>query len=106
MWRPFKAPMRWAPGVSLLLVLLTSGIMAFADGTNMRWDIVGVDASTKPPTIVAGGTDTASAVDGSIIIVTGSGTFVVGESDEVTGGGTWKTVASEGLRPRGAEPIR
>jgi hypothetical protein len=81
---------------------LASGIVAFADGTKMRWDIVGVDTSTTPPTIVAGGTDIAAARDGSTINVTGSGTFVVGESDEVTGGGTWTTVASDGTTTTGS----
>lgn len=84
---------------------LASGIIAFADGTMMRWDIVGVDTTTTPFTIVAGGTDTAAAVDGSTISVTGSGTFVVGESDEVTGGGTWKTVGSDGTTANGTYKV-
>ena len=95
--------------VSTLVVLaiaatlsLASGIIAFADGTKMRWDIVGLDTSTTPATIVAGGADTAAAQDGSTIRVTGSGTFVVGESDEVTGGGTWTTVASDGTTTTGS----
>lgn len=86
-------------------LILASGIIALADGTKMRWDIVGVDTSTKPPTIVAGGIDTAAAVDGSTINVTGSGTFVVGESDEVTGGGAWKTVASSGTTANGTYKV-
>jgi len=81
---------------------LASGFIAFADGSKMRWDIVGVDTTTTPFTIVAGGTDKAAAVDGSTISVTGSGTFVVGESDEVTGGGTWTTVASDGTTTTGS----
>jgi hypothetical protein len=35
----------------------------------------------------------ASAQNKSMITVTGSGTFKVGDSDDVTGGGTWKIVA-------------
>lgn len=96
-----KTLLRWAPVVSLLLVFLASGIIASADGTKIRWDIVGVDTSTTPPTIVAGGTDTAAARDGSTISLTGKGTFVVGESDEVTGGGTWTTVAADGTTANG-----
>ena len=92
---------RWAPVACFLLVFLASGIIAIADGTRMRWDVVGINTSTSPPTIIAGGTDTAAAADGSTISITGSGTFVVGESDEVTGGGTWTTVASDGTTVTG-----
>jgi hypothetical protein len=92
----------------LLLSLLTVGISArdsFADGTTMRWDVVRVDTSTKPPTIAAGGTNTSAAADGSTISLTGSGTFVVGESDEVTGGGAWKTVAADGTTASGTYKV-
>ena len=96
---------RWHLMIAAVALLLVVGITAWSDDDQheitFRWDVVGVDTSTKPPTIVAGGTDTAAAVDGSTISVTGSGTFVVGESDEVTGGGTWKTVASGGATAKG-----
>jgi hypothetical protein len=93
--------MRCASVASFLLVFLASGIIAFADGTTMQWDLAKVDTTTSPFTILAGGTNTAAAVDGSTIRLTGSGTFVVGESDEVTGGGTWTTVASDGITVTG-----
>ena len=93
---------RWAQVASFLVFFLASGIIAFADGTRIRWDIVGLDTSATPPAIVAGGIDTASARDGSTIGFSGSGTFVVGESDEVTGGGNWTTVASDGTTTTGS----
>ena len=102
---PLKALSKWTPVVFVLLMFMASAFHVFADGTKMRWDVVGVDTSTTPPTIVAGGTDTAIAKDGSTISVTGSGTFVVGESDEVTGGGTWKTVASDGSTANGTYQV-
>ena len=89
-------------GLVVAAMLNLGGITAFADGTTMRWDVVALDTSTTPPSIIAGGTDTAAAADGSTISFTGSGSFVVGESDEVTGGGTWKTVASDGTTTTGS----
>ncbi len=38
---------------------------------------------------VIGSTASALAVDGTMITLTGTGTFMPGEPDEVTGGGTW-----------------
>ena len=38
----------------------------------------------------------AMATDGSTILVAGTGTFVVGEPDNVTGGGTWSTFNGSG----------
>ena len=56
----------------------------------IRWDIVTLPTFT-PPTIKEGGVTFASATDGSFIKLTGSGTLGPGESDPVTGGGTWET---------------
>lgn len=100
-----KTMLRWAPVVSVLLIVLVSGIVALADGTKMHWDVVRVDTSTTPPTIAGGATNTSAAADGSTLSLTGSGTFVVGESDEVTGGGTWKTVASDGTTANGTYDV-
>jgi hypothetical protein len=66
----------------------------FADGTTVRWDIISVDFTTG--TILAGGVASADANDGSKITLAGSGTFSPGEDDNVTGGGTWDTFASDG----------
>jgi hypothetical protein len=54
-----------------------------------RWDIISVDFATG--TLSAGGMASADANDGSKITLTGSGTFRVGDEDDVTGGGTWET---------------
>jgi hypothetical protein len=60
-----------------------------------RWDVVHF-TSFSPPTFTAGGHASALANDGSMITVTGTGTFTSGESDELTGGGTWVTQAPGG----------
>jgi hypothetical protein len=60
-----------------------------------RWDFVHF-TSFAPPTFQAGGFASAHANDGSTIMLTGSGTFEVGESDEVTGGGQWATFSPSG----------
>lgn len=69
---------------------------AFADDTTVRWDVISVDFATG--TLSAGGVASASANDGSKITVTGTGTFTPGDSDDVTGGGTWKTFNAGGLQ--------
>ena len=76
--------------VFLGLGVLSSGATA-GEGA-VRWDIVHL-ANTMPLTISAGGTASATARNPSSlkIVLTGSGTFKPGESDEVTGGGTWVT---------------
>jgi hypothetical protein len=65
---------------------------AFADEGNgedrrIRWDLIDV----TPPDVRAGGDDTASAVDGSMLTLTGSGTFRPRSPRAVTGGGMWTT---------------
>ena len=76
-----------------------------ADGTHeakVRWDIF--QLLPDPVTAVAGGTSLSAASfepaqgvgDDSTITLTGSGTFELGESDEVTGGGTWVTAMKSG----------
>ena len=68
------------------VVLLSLLVVAIARGnhqqTTVRW-VIGSSAS-------------ALAQDDSKITVTGSGTFVLGELDEVTGGGTWETFDENG----------
>jgi hypothetical protein len=61
----------------------------------VRWDIVHI-TSFAPPTFEQGGFASAHANDGSTIMLTGSGVFQVGESDEVTGGGQWATFSPTG----------
>ncbi|MBI3454336.1 MAG: hypothetical protein HY002_00920 [Candidatus Rokubacteria bacterium] len=81
-------------GVILLIVILAvtnSAHVGFAQQAGkIRWDIV-TFTSFSPPSFKEGGVAVASATDGSLIKLTGSGTFGPGESDPVTGGGTWET---------------
>ncbi len=74
----------------LLLPLLTSSIAKGDQGeTTVRWDVIHF-VSFNPPTVEAGGRSAALAEDMSKITLTGSGTFVVGDSEDVTGGGAWE----------------
>jgi hypothetical protein len=60
----------------------------------IRWDIIHIVTFSPNGNVIAeGGMASALAQNKSKITLTGSGTFNVGDSDEVTGGGTWQTVA-------------
>ena len=72
-----------------ILLLAFFATRASADGATFRWDIVHI-TSFSPVTAEPGGHASAAADDSSKITLTGSGTFEVGEPDEVTGGGTWQ----------------
>jgi hypothetical protein len=89
-----KAP--WTSAITFLFLMLLLTIAApavNAQAQHFRWDIIFFDStSTARP----GGVLSATAVDGSQITLTGTGTFVVptsgsGRSNQVTGGGTWAT---------------
>ena len=76
------------------------GTTASAAGGNdqkFQWDLV--DAKLVPPPGVTnpGGLASAKSQDGGRITLSGSGTFVVGEEDDVTGGGTWETFDPDGV---------
>ena len=62
----------------------------------MRWDLISVDFTTL--TASPGGTASAFANDNSKITLTGTGTFRSnsGNSQNVTGGGTWETSTGSG----------
>ncbi len=83
--------------LSVVLVVSGSAPAQRDDGeeTEVRWDIIHF-TSFNPPTVEAGGRSGALAEDMSNIILTGSGTFVVGDSEEVTGGGTWEVRDRDG----------
>src|SRR5262245_55660265 len=95
----------WFHIVSIALLWLFGSVMtatgvAFAqegqgDRDHFRgtWDFVKGIPGTM--TAAPGGTATASAQDGSRIILTGSGTFNL-PSGRVTGGGTWQTQNAAG----------
>jgi hypothetical protein len=86
----------WILGAAMTLL---SGLVVAdtrADERMIRWDIVRLTFDPVNGNVIdAGGTATASAADNSMITVTGSGTFILGagEDDDVTGGGTWQTIA-------------
>lgn len=90
--------------LGMAVVLLSywfSSITARADDGSFRWDIISVDFATG--TLSAGGIASARANDCapappacSKITLTGSGTFVLGDPEQVTGGGTWQTFDNTG----------
>jgi hypothetical protein len=77
--------------MSLLPVLVVAETRD--DAGTIRWDITHITFSSMGNIIDAGGKASASAQNKSTITLTGSGTFTVEDSDDVTGGGTWQTVA-------------
>lgn len=69
-----------------------------------RWDIfqfVDDEPFMEPFASGEGGVAYAYAQDGTIIMLTGSGTFQTDDPTAVTGGGTWTTYPEHGLRPTG-----
>jgi hypothetical protein len=69
-----------------------------------RWDIfqfAGDDPFNQPFASGEGGVAYAYAQDSTIIMLTGSGTFQMDDPTAVTGGGSWTTFPSHGLRPTG-----
>jgi len=84
--------------VAILCLSISSFVATTAGaaeaGDTMRWDIVTVVGTEVNPR----GQATATAQDGSKIIMTGSGTFRVDDlSNNVTGGGTWETRNPSGV---------
>src|SRR2546425_8598719 len=96
----------WSLRLAVVLVLLVLGAALFVTHasagashkeTRFRWDIISVDFSTA--TLSAGGIASAIANDGSMITLTGHGTFVPEDgfgNQDVTGGGTWQTFDPSG----------
>ena len=94
-----KIAARWILGsvvVSLAVLLsMTVGLpVVQGQAAHVRWDIVSVNFATGA--LSPGGVAAALAVDGSKIVLTGSGNFVAppggdGTSSATTGGGTWET---------------
>ncbi len=91
----------WSLRLAVVPVLLLLGAALFVSSasaggshkeTKFRWDIISVDFSTG--TLSAGGHASAKANDGSMITLTGNGTFNAASNfgnRDVTGGGTWQT---------------
>jgi hypothetical protein len=90
---------RWFVAMAILFLPLLVVGNAYGESRH-RWDIPHLSLSNGVATVSAGGTASALAEDGSEITVTGFGTFTVGD-DDVTGGGTWETVAADGVTVTG-----
>ncbi len=73
----------WGLGVLLLSLLFAGNLRSDQQGNKFEWIVFPPPASSQ-------------GADGSSIQIAGTGTFVVGESEEVTGGGDWTTVDSMG----------
>lgn len=80
--------------MATLAVGFAGGAAGGDNNQTVRWDIVSINFAAG--TISAGGLASARAEDNSKITLRGSGTFSPGESDEVTGGGTWTTFSPTG----------
>jgi len=82
--------------MAIVPLLTVSKARGDGDELTIRWDLIHI-ANFSGPVIDPGGHASASAQDNSKITLTGSGTFKLGESDEVTGGGTWQTFNPSGV---------
>jgi len=83
--------------ITLILFAFVTTFASADSATHGRWDII----SLQPPNVLAGGVASALADDGSMITLTGNGTFVApaggsGRSGAATGGGTWETQDKDG----------
>ena len=85
---------KWFLTIGILLTSVCLALAARADqgDTTIRWDLI----SAAHGKLRAGGTQSAAAADKSTLALTGSGTFQLGNSEDVTGGGTWKLGTSSG----------
>jgi hypothetical protein len=83
----------------VLLLLTTFAASASGQAQHVRWDIIST-TGIPPAPINPGGRASATAPDGDMITLTGSGHFVApangGGSSAATGGGTWTTTSPGG----------
>lgn len=91
--------------IALALSCLASpSVRADSEGARYRWDIFNPIVTPSSFTIAPGGHSLSQATfssvqnagDNSTITLTGSGTFELGESHDVSGGGTWETATATG----------
>jgi hypothetical protein len=84
--------------VSVVVVVVAGVLGGNAIGrsriTSVRWDIVRTNLAKGE--VNAGGSASARAANSSRIRLTGSGTFVPGDAENVTGGGTFTRFDPEG----------
>jgi hypothetical protein len=83
-------------GATLILITAFASAAPGGGAQHVRWDLI--STTGVPPTpINPGGHASATAPDGDMITLTGSGTFVAprsgGGSGAATGGGTWTTTS-------------
>jgi hypothetical protein len=84
----------WILGAALSLLPVLVVADTREDAATIRWDLIHIVTFSPSGNVIAeGGMASALAQNKSMITLTGSGTFTLGDSDDVTGGGTWKTVA-------------
>lgn len=83
---------RWFVWLNTLCLPLLLAGTAYGD-TTYRWDIISRVVTNGVGTLSPDGVASAQANDGSMITVTGFGTFTIGD-DDVSGGGTWKTTSA------------
>jgi hypothetical protein len=90
----------------LTLCVFAGSRSSWADGgQQFRWDLVHITSFSPNIEVFAGGHDSARANDCvpaassncSKITLTGSGTFDLGDPENVTGGGTWQTFDNTGV---------
>jgi hypothetical protein len=83
--------------IALAISGIAVGVVGGADNNRMRWDIVSLDFAAG--TVDEGGVASALAADGSMITLTGSGTFRAnpGNPQAVSGGGAWSTFDAGGI---------
>jgi len=98
---------RWT-FISILAALVCVGAPGLSaqgsEGTRLRWDIWKPEVGATSITVAPGGHSMSQATfssvqlagDNSTITLTGSGTIELGESQDVTGGGTWETATATG----------
>jgi hypothetical protein len=83
----------WILGAALSLLPVLVVADTGDDAATIRWDIIHIVTFSPNGNVIAeGGMAWALAQNKSMITLTGSGTFTLGDSDDVTGGGTWQTV--------------
>lgn len=98
--------MKMGLALGMLTVLLGGAAVGIAtvnaqeEATVYRWDIFKF-ATRDPYSFGEGGIAYAFAQDGTVITLTGSGTFQLDDPTAVSGGGTWITFPEHGLRPTG-----
>ena len=90
--------------LSIVLALTALSMRAMlAAGEKIRWDIINNMVEDGKPTLSEGGIAFATAIDGSYIMLKGTGTFGPGNSDPVAGGGDWMTFDVTNLQTAGGK---